>query len=347
MRIGFVSKYIIQSYLSPELRTRALYLEGKSGIGKSESFGQASAYLAEHVDNWQGVIDLRLSQCDQTDLRGVPSVEDGVTKWNRPSFFPEEGTSGIFLLDEFSSASPPLQAVAYQLVLDRRVGDYHLPAGWMVAAAGNTQSDRGVTFNIAAPLLNRMNIIKVETVLSDWEVYAAKNGCRPEVMAFVHNRADYLHKFDSKTQGQFPSGRGWMAASRRMSMDFGSIGNSEEEVHSLRVEALAGEVGAEAAADFEAFLRVYGTIPDIDAIEKDPLGAKVPDALNQLHCLTMGISTRLSVKNFDAFYKYLKRMPKEHGTLAVKLAYSRDKSIYKTAGFGEWAVANQDVFTRN
>ena len=298
------------------------------------------------MPNWGGIIDLRLSQCDQTDLRGVPGVTSGRTTWHVPDFFPQEGTSGLFVLDELTSAPPALQAVAYQLILDKRVGDYHLPDGWMVLAAGNLQSDRGVTFNMAAPLLNRMNEIEVETVLEDWEVYASRHGCRPEIMAFVHNRADYLHKFDSKTTGQFPSGRGWMAASNRLSMDYNLLGDNPEQAQSMRVEAIAGEVGREAAGDFESFLRVYGLIPDIDKIKADPEGTMVPDAINQQHCLMMGISSQLDAKNFGAFHKYLRRMPKEFCTLAVKLAYKRNKDIMKSPAFNTWAVENQDAFRR-
>lgn len=346
MRIGKLNRFVSQSYLSPELRKRALFIKGKSGVGKSDGIYQASAFLSKVVENWEGVLDLRLSQCDQTDLRGVPSVEDGRTHWNVPDIFPREGTSGIFFLDEITSAPPSMQAVAYQLILDRRVGDYHLPDGWMVVAAGNLQTDRGVTFNMAAPLLNRMTEIEVETVLDDWELHAAKNGCRPEILAFIHNRGDYLHKFDAKTVGQFPTPRGWMAASRRLGMDFNSLADTPEGVHAMRVEALAGEVGKEAAGDFEAFLRVYGLIPDLDKIEKDPTGTEVPEAINLQHCLMMGISVRLSAKNFDAYHQYLKRLPKEFCTLAVKLAHKRDKGIVAAPSFAQWALENQDAFRR-
>lgn len=346
MRIGRISKFIAASYNNEELRKRTIYLKGKSGIGKSDSVKQASDKLAETVPNWGGVIDLRLSQCDQTDLRGLPSVVEGRTSWNPPEFFPHEGTAGILLLDEITSAPPSLQAVAYQLALDHRVGDYHLPAGWMVIAAGNLQSDRGVTFNIAAPLLNRMTEIEVDTVLEDWELYAVNHGIRPDVLAFVHNRADYLHKFDGKVNEQFPTPRGWMAASKHLDMDFGAVASNSEETGAIRLEVLKGDVGAAAAVDFETFSRIYGRIPDIDAIEKDPKGSMVPDAINELHCLMMGISMRLDKKNFAAFHEYLKRMPKEMSTLAVKLAYKRNRDIVQSPAFNEWAQLNAAAFQR-
>jgi hypothetical protein len=346
MRIGKVGRFIAMSYMNPDLRGRTIFLEGKSGIGKSDTFKQVSKFLEQHVDNWAGVIDIRLSQREPSDFIGVPTIIDGRTHSNPPSFFPKPGTSGLLVLDEITSAPNMLQAAAYQICLDRRLGEWELPEGWMVVAAGNLASDRGVTFQMAAPLRNRMTCIEVETVLEDWEMHAAKHGCRPDVLSFLHNRGDYLHKFDAKTVGQFPTPRGWMAVSKRLGMDFGSLADTPEGVQAMRVEAIAGEVGKEAAADFEAWLRVYGRIPDLDKIEKDPENTPVPDAINEQHCIMMGISVRLNEKNFEAYHTYLKRLPKEFCTLAVKLAYKRDKGLTKSPAFGAWAIENQDAFMR-
>lgn len=345
MRIGKVAKFITVSYQDEALRHRSLFFKGASGIGKSAAVHQASEALSSKVDNWQGVVDIRLSQCDPTDLRGVPEPRNGRTTWNVPDIFPAEGTSGILFLDEITSAPAAIQAAAYQLVLDRRIGDYRLPDGWMVVAAGNLVSDRGVTFTMASPLLNRMTEILVETVLEDWVSHAASKGIRPEVLAFVSNRADYLHRFEGKSE-QFPSPRGWFAVSDHMNLDFDLLANRPEEAVAMRVEVIKGDVGHAAASDFEAFLRVWESMPSIDKIEEDPDSVEVPDRLDVQYCLTMGIAARLDARNFANFWSFLKRMPKEKGTLAVKLAYKRDKSLVKSPAFNEWALANQDAFKR-
>ena len=336
MRIAKLQDFLVRSYNDPKTRMYTVFIEGPSGIGKSDVIRQTSMALSRTVENWAGLIDLRLSQCDTTDLRGVPSItSDGRTTWNIPDFFPRKNTAGIFFMDEVTSASPAMQAVAYQVALDR----LHMPEGWMVIAAGNRQSDKGITFNMAAPLTNRMTKLEVDAELDGFQMHAAKCQIRPEIMAFLQERAEFLHKFDGKMAGaQFPTPRGWFRASAHLDL---CTDPSE------RVEVLNGDVGAEAAATFEAFLRVWETMPKLAAIYKDPDNVKIPDKLDVKHCVVMGIAATVDVKTFENAYKYLARMPAEFQTLAVKLAHQRDPDISKAAGFVEWALANQRVFQRS
>ena len=334
MRIAKAAQVIGDLYDNMDTRHRAVYLEGASGVGKSDIVRQ----MAEARDI--PVIDIRLAQCDPTDLRGVPSVVDGRTYWNVPANFPdpEKEPEGILFLDEVSSAPPAVQAIAYQLVLDRAQGEYTLPDGWMVLLAGNRQSDRGVTFQIAAPLKNRMTTLEVDTVLDDFLDYGAQKGLDPRVMAFVSDRADLLHKYTKEEYGkQFPSPRGWFAVSNKLQMNFDS---------DTRVEILKGDVGHEAAVAFEQFMRVWETMPSINKILTEPDEVEVPRELNVRYCVAMGLSARIDKKNFNNAWKYIKRLPNEFQTLIVKLAYQRDNTLIQATGFSEWAIDNKDAFKR-
>lgn len=338
MRIGHITPMLAKRYLNEATRKRAVFLKGKSGIGKSDAVRQTSALLAQHVEGWQGVIDLRLSQMDPTDMRGVPSVDSGRTVWNPPAFFPSDGTAGILFLDEITSAPPAIQATAYQLILDRALGGYKLPDGWMIVAAGNLVSDRGVTFQIAAPLLNRMCEIEVATVLDDFLSYAIQAGIRPEVLSFLRDRPDFLHKFEGKGAIEpFPSPRSWEAVSYSMDLDL---------TPQARVEVFRGDVGHEAAVSFEQHLRVWETMPRLDDIfaGKD---VPVPEAMDVRYCVGMGIAARVDETTFDNAWTFLQQLPKEIQTLTVRLAYKRCKSLVKSPKFAAFASANQDAFRRN
>ena len=101
------------------------------------------------------LIDIRLSQMEPTDLRGIPFRSGQLVEWSIPSVLPDaerHGPSGILFLDEITSAPPSVSAAAYQLILDRRLGEYKVPDGWVIFAAGNRQGDRGVTYAMPAPL---------------------------------------------------------------------------------------------------------------------------------------------------------------------------------------------------
>lgn len=332
MRIAHVTPILVKRYLSENSRRRTTFLRGPSGIGKSEVVFQTSKLLGEHVKDWKGVVDLRLAQMDPTDLRGIPHVVEGRTVWARPDFLPESG-AGILFLDEITSAPPAVQAAAYQLCLTPE--DFGIPAEWMVIAAGNRKSDRGVTFNLAAPLQNRMCDISVSTTIDDFSAYAIGK-VRPEILSLLQDRPDLLHKFEpTGDMKPFPSPRAWFAVSDTVDLDLPTQD---------RVELITGDVGEEAAMIFETHLRVWESMPRLDDILAGK-PVKMPKEMNVRYCIAMGLATRLDAKNFEKAWSFLEQMPGDIQTLTIKLAHKRDKSISKSPAFSQWAVANQAAFS--
>ncbi len=107
-----------------------LFIHGSPGIGKS--------YIVADVAQKRGLtlVDVRLSQMDPVDLRGIPSIKEEQTVWMPPVFFPKDPDSeGILFLDELNAAPPSVQAAIYQLVLNRQMGEYLLPKGWRIICA--------------------------------------------------------------------------------------------------------------------------------------------------------------------------------------------------------------------
>jgi hypothetical protein len=334
MRIQHVTPILVKRYLNEKTRRRTVFLRGKSGIGKSDVVKQTSDLLADHIKDWQGVIDLRLAQMDPTDLRGIPHIVDGRTCWGRPDFLPQTG-SGILFLDEITSAPPAVQAAAYQLTLTPE--DFGIPDTWMIIAAGNSKSDRGVTFNLAAPLQNRMCDVHVDTTLDDFTNYAVTKDIAPEVLSFLRDRPDLLHKFEGGSDIKaFPSPRSWFAVSDVLELDLPLQD---------RVELIKGDIGDEAAVVFETHLRIWESMPRID----DILAGKpceVPKELNVVYCVAMGLAMRVDRTNFDDAWLFLQQLSGDIQTLVMKLAYKRDKSIATSAAFSQWASENADAFKR-
>ena len=326
MRIAHVSPMLVKRYLNDNTRRRTTFLRGPSGIGKSEVVFQTSQLLAEHVPNWKGVIDLRLAQMEPTDLRGIPHVVEGRTHWARPDFLPADG-AGILFLDEITSAPPSVQAAAYQLCLTPE--DFGIPDTWMVIAAGNRKTDRGVTFNLAAPLQNRMCDIEVSTTIDDFTAHAIGRGIRPEILSLLQ---EFEPTGDIKP---FPSPRSWFAASHVVDLDLPTQD---------RVELIKGDIGEEAAMIFETHLRVWESMPRIEDILQGK-DVALPKEMNVRYCVAMGLATRLDADNFDKAWKFLEKMPGEIQTLTIKLAHKRDKTITKSPAFSKWAVANQAAFS--
>jgi MoxR-like ATPase len=145
-----------------------LHIWGACGVGKSQIVAQVASEM-----NWQ-FLDVRAVQLDPVDLRGLPRIAGDQAEWVPPKFLPANG-QGILFLDEFTSAPQVTQAGCYQLVLDRKLGEYRLPDGWAVIAAGNPPSERGVHFSMPRPLRNRFVHLDLEPDFEDWSKWAVKS----------------------------------------------------------------------------------------------------------------------------------------------------------------------------
>jgi len=244
-------------------------LWGPPGVGKS----QVIAQIAEA--HGVPLVDVRLSQMEPTDLRGIPFRNGERVEWSVPALLPDEkrhGPRGILFLDEITSASPTVTAAAYQLILDRRLGDYRVPAGWAIFAAGNRYGDRGVTYIMPAPLANRFTHYEIEANLEDWAAWAHRAGVDARVIAFLRFRPDLLFDFNpAQNPVAFPSPRSWEYAHRAL----GKFGDEPE----LLLDAVQACVGAAAGVEFKAFVDNLHDLPDIDAIVRGE-SAEVPRGID-------------------------------------------------------------------
>ena len=231
-------------------------LWGPPGVGKSQLIAQVAA---QHDVN---LIDIRLSQMEPSDLRGIPFRQDELVEWAIPSMLPDakrHGEVGILFLDEITSAPPSVSAAAYQLILDRRLGDYEIPEGWAIFAAGNRQGDRGVTYTMPAPLANRFSHFEIEINTNDWVAWAYENNIDDRVIAFVRFRPELLFDFDPAINpSAFPTPRSWEFAHRALQ----KFANTPD----LLLASLQACVGPAAGIELKAFVDNLEQMPDLDAI---------------------------------------------------------------------------------
>jgi hypothetical protein len=308
---------------------QAVFLWGGPGIGKSAIVGQLAKILNVTLR------DVRALLLDPVDLRGLPFLgSDGQSKWATPEFLPQGG-QGILFLDELNAAPAMVQASCYQLVLDRKLGEYTLPDGWSIVAAGNRDSDRAVTTRMPTPLRNRFVHLEFEVDLQDWSEWAIQSGIRPEVIAFLRFRPELLSAFD-RDANAFPSPRSWEFVSRILDSKPGP---------SIEHELFAGAVGMGAATEFTAFLRMFRELPNIDAILLNPNGEPVPDGPAAQYAVASALARCASDSNFDRVSQYVKRMPTEFSVLCVRDASLRTPAIRSTAAFTQWAVENHHVLS--
>lgn len=304
-----------------------VFLWGGPGYGKSSIVHRLAAILNIPLQ------DVRALLLDPVDLRGLPFLgKDGRSQWATPDFLPKDG-AGILFLDELNAAPAMVQASCYQLVLDRKLGEYTLPDGWAIVAAGNRESDRAATTRMPTPLRNRFVHLEFEVDLQEWSEWAIQTGIRPEVIAFLRFRPELLSAFD-RDQNAFPSPRSWEFVSRIL---------ESAPDKTVEHELFAGAVGTGAATEFSAFLKMFRELPNIDAILLNPHREPVPEEPGAQYAVASALARCASDMNFDRVCAYLDRMPTEFSVLCVRDASLREPAIRHTAGYTKWAIENHAV----
>jgi hypothetical protein len=307
---------------------RPAFITGDAGVGKSRIVRQ----VAEGLD--LDLIDVRAVLLDPVDIRGLPHVNgDGRAHWAIPDFLPREG-NGLLFLDELNRAPQLVQNACLQLALERQVGEYKLPDGWSVVAAGNPDTHRGVT-RMSEALANRFVHLAIVPDLDDWTRWAISADVRPELIAFVRFRPELLHSYDPKsTEKAYPSPRSWEFVSQML---------NASPPASIEHALYAGTVGEGPAGELIGFLDVYRQLPSIDGILMNPKKAAVPEEPGALFAVSAALARKSTEANFDRVMTYADRMPPEWMVYCVKDATARDQRLCDTTAFIKFAADHSDI----
>ena len=317
-------------------------LWGPPGVGKSQMIAQVAARHKAPV------IDVRLSQMEPSDLRGIPFRVGDLVEWAIPALLPStarHGARGVLFLDEITSAAPTVSAAAYQLILDRRLGEYRVPDGWAIFAAGNRQGDRGVTYSMPAPLANRFSHFSVDVHLDDWVAWAYAHSIDERIIAFLRFRPELLFDFDpAHNPVAFPSPRSWEFAHRAL-QKFGDRAG-------LLLAALQACVGPAAGIEVKAFIDNLDNLPDIDAIVRGEIVA-VPREIDLQYAVAAALVSRaIRAKNngpaaevYGRILDYAGRFPsREMGVMLVSdMHRAVGQGLFEVPQFAKWAKSIADV----
>lgn len=302
-----------------------VFIHGSPGIGKS--------YIVNDIAQSHNLslIDVRLSQLDAVDLRGIPTISNEQTKWMPPVFLPtDENSEGILFLDELNSAPLSVQAAIYQLVLDRKIGEYTLPKGWRIVCAGNKIDDKGIVFKLPSPLINRMIHIVLEAKFDDFKVWAIQNEIHPFIVGFLGFRPDLLSSevpSSTETNPAFCTPRAWAMLSK--------IIKSHSDINAIN-PIVYGTVGYAAGIEFLSFVKVYKTLPDIDAILEGKIDS-VPEEPSALYALCAAIIEKYSsTQQANNLFEYAKVMPVEFNVMLIKDLITKDEDIAELESFDSW-----------
>jgi len=268
-------------------KKRPIFLWGAPGIGKSDIVRQVcDGFSNSHL------IDIRLSLWEPTDIKGIPYFDSnaGTMTWGAPSELPSEEFAAqydniVLFLDEMNSAAPAVQAAAYQLILNRRVGEYKLPDNVMIVAAGNRDADKGVTYRMPAPLANRFVHLELAVNFDDWFAWAVENGEHTDVVGYLTFAKKDLYDFDPKSPSRsFATPRSWSFVSELLEDDLDE---------NTTTDLVAGAVGEGLAVKFMAHRKVAANMPN----PTDILAGKVKELktkeISAMYSLTVSLCYEL------------------------------------------------------
>jgi MoxR-like ATPase len=338
---------LIEQYADPLLRRRASMLWGTRGVGKSSIVRQVAAHFGVPL------VDLRLTTIEPVDIRGAIYADEvqAKTVWFPPEFLPTADVpEGILFLDELTAADQRLQISAYSLILDRRVGNYRLPDGWAVIAAGNASFHGAVSHDMGTALADRMFHFNVQTVIEAFLAHALDQGFAPEIMAYLRVRPDRLDDTQSQLANDYLIGaspRGWEDISNVLQSGLSEAGKR------LFVQ---GRIGAANAAEFFGVLREIQAGADVlrllAARPGSETAALLPRSLDGLYGMIYGlIAAATDAGKVTRSLEILEQLPdirgdgalpiREAGTLAMELM------MQKTLERGlEAAILDSPVYAR-
>jgi len=267
-------------------KKRPIFIWGAPGIGKSDIIHQIGKDLDAYV------IDVRLSLWEPTDIKGIPyySANDNTMQWAPPAELPsmemaKKYKNIILFMDEMNSAAPSVQAAAYQLILNRRVGQYHLPDNVLLVAAGNRDSDKGVTYRMPAPLANRFIHLEMKVDFEDWFAWAADNKIHKDVLGYLTFAKKDLYDFDPKSPSRsFATPRSWTFVSELL---------DDKLDENTLTDLVSGSVGEGLAVKFMAHRKVAGKMPNPSEVLAGKVTTMETNEISAMYSLAVSLCYEL------------------------------------------------------
>lgn len=309
-------------------------IHGSPGIGKSQ--------IVQQIADAHGLqlIDLRLSQCDPTDLAGFPQIDVARQKagympmdtFPLDTDTPPAGYNGwLLFFDEANSAPKSVQAAAYKIILDRKIGQRSLHKRCALVAAGNLETDGAIVEEMSTALQSRMAHIELTIDSDSWVEWAQNNDVHHMITSFIQFKPGQLHTFKADhTDKTYACPRTWEFANRVMKATPDGSAN--------RLPMLAGTLSEGVAREFLTFVKIYDDLPKPAQIMAAPETIKVPTEPSILYALTGTLSHNATPQNFDSLMKFIVRLPVEFQVVTMRETIRRNKAMMSHASVQKWVT---------
>lgn len=327
----------------------SVMLWGQPGVGKSQAIHQIAQNIQKETLKKVNVCEVRLLLFNPIDLRGIPVANENKTLavWLKPQIFQmdsSEDVVNILFLDEISAAPQSVQSAAYQITLDRTVGEHKLPDNCIIIAAGNRVSDKSVAYKMPKALANRLIHFNITTSFENWKKWAIHNDIHPIVVGFLAFRPDLLNTFDSSNESlAFATPRSWEMVSNILN----NIDDDIDKVYSI----ISGLVGSGIAYELRTWSKIYRKLPKVEDIFLGKV-LETPKNVSEAFAIC-GMMVRYAKTHKNDLYgiansiKYASKLPKDFGLLLIEEYLAIDnnysKKLMLLPEFSRWLNNNASI----
>ena len=328
----------------------SVMLWGPPGVGKSQGVRQLAESIERNTGKKVVVTDVRLLLFNPIDLRGIPTANADKTLavWLKPKIFQMDDSAdiiNILFLDEISAAPQSVQAAAYQITLDRTVGEHRLPENCIVIAAGNRVTDKSVAVKMPRALANRLCHFEIRSDFESWKQWALSAGIHSKVIGFLSFNHRAMLSADSGDLLAYATPRSWEMVSNLLNHVDGDI----ETVYPM----ISGCIGSGTALEFRSWCKVYDSLPDIDSIFAGAM-PKVPKNTDAMYAISAELTVRAKERRDELSaiansIRFIATMPPEYSTMILRdyMAFEDDYrlKLLRIPEFSEWMRKNGRLFT--
>jgi len=321
-----VSEYNIASEKDDYARNIILNLESVPGVGKTSVVTQA----AEEIDFDCTVIPL--ASYDAGEIAGFPMLDKENKVYNRAKPFwlnTNEDKPTIIFFDEISQSPTANVNVISMLINERRLGEHKLADNVTIICAGNKMAHRAGTNPLPSHFKDRVTTVTVEPDLESFLPYANSKNLHHYILGFLRNMPHNLSVFNPAAEA-CPSPRSWMRIDTILKMNL---------PYNLQCEAVKGQVGDAAQADFLAYLRIADKMEDPKEILEGK-HKRIPEDSCVLYALCAALATLVTGRTSKNFVEYLSALPnKEFAAFTIRDALQREKKLKGDKHITSWFMS--------
>ncbi len=321
---------------------RPLLITSSPGIGKSDIVKEFVGDLGKSYDKPAGLIEVLGASINPGEMADVNYVVDGVIRSAPQGWMPTEervrsgecAERGVIFLDELGDAMMSVQSGLQRLLLTGKLGSAEIAKGWYVVAATNRVKDKAAAGRISTALVNRCIVVQLEASADAFYDWGINNGIYPAVLAFVRFRPDAVSSFDPSIRSDNPA----FTSPRSLEITSDMLNEVKDVTSSLVQEMVIGTLGDGVGSEFNGFIRIMDSLPDLNKILQDPENYPIPAKVDVSYATIGALTARVDSTNYREIMKYFVRFGIELASVAIMDLAKAHKAVYKSREFVEWSV---------